>query len=246
MNKHQASWVLSFFMASLVMVACVSVLLELRCDRICEAEREFACWHDAEVTNRLSELDSGERGYIGPSAAFVFEERLKMYSPTCVIDRVIARLRKDYPAIVCPDSKIRDALSTAEYFNSGRIVPHVHIIVRSDEANLSASVAESFIDVIADAVEEDARRTRLKAVEQMQNRLSRLQERRKQLAVASQATAKAEMELRRIDTAIEGLYADVERGKSLDNDMELRVFRIRRLDTVREMSGATYKSEGME
>ena len=169
---------------------------------------------------------------LGPSAAFVFKERLMMYSPTGVVDLVIARLRKDYPAIVCSDSKVRDVLLSAEYFNSGKIVPHVHIIIRSEDANLSASVAESFVDVVADAVEEDTRRTRLKAVEQIQDRLLRLLERRKQLAIASQDAANAEMELRGVDTAIEGLTADIERAKSVGNDMDLRVFRIRRIDTL--------------
>ena len=245
MNKSKASWARFFIIVLFVMVACVAILIEFRCDRVYKAEREFVCWHDAEVTNRLSELDSGARGYVGPSAAFVFKERLMMYSPTCVVDRVIARLRKDYPAIVCSDSKVRDVLSSAEYYNNGKIVPHVHIIVRSDEANLSASIVESFVNVVADAVEEDAGRTRLKAVEQIQNRLLRLQERRKQLAIASRTTEKAEMELRRIDTAIEGLTADIERVKSLGNDTELHVFRISRIDTAREMSGETFKSEGM-
>ena len=193
MNKYNASWVRSLFIVLLVMVACVAILLERRCNRVYKSEREFVCWHDAEVTNRLSELDSGARGYVGPSAAFVFKERLMMYSPTGVVDLVIARLRKDYPAIVCSDSKVRDVLLSAEYFNSGKIVPHVHIIIRSEDANLSASVAESFVDVVADAVEEDTRRTRLKAVEQIQDRLLRLLERRKQLAIASQDAANAEM-----------------------------------------------------
>ena len=231
-KKAKAWWVRSLFMVLLVMVACVAVLLERRCDRVYKEEREFVCWHDAEVTNRLSEIDSGARDYVGPSAAFVFKERLMMYSPTCVVDRVIARLRKDYPAIVCSDSKVRDVLSSAEYFNSGKIVPHVHIIVRSDEADLSASIAESFVDVVSDVVEEDAVRTRIKAVEQIQNRLLKLLDRRKQLAIASRVTANAEMELRRIDTAIEGLTADIERAKSVGNDMDLRVFRIRRIDTL--------------
>ena len=232
MNKYNTSWVRSLFIVLLVMVACVAILLERRCNRVYKSEREFVCWHDAEVTNRLSELDSGARGYVGPSAAFVFKERLMMYSPTGVVDLVIARLRKDYPAIVCSDSKVRDVLLSAEYFNSGKIVPHVHIIIRSEDANLSASVAESFVDVVADAVEEDTRRTRLKAVEQIQDRLSRLLERRKQLAIASQDAANAEMELRGVDTAIEGLTADIERAKSVGNDMDLRVFRIRRIDTL--------------
>lgn len=245
MNKSKTSLVRLLYMVLIVMVACVAILFELRCDRIHKAEREFVCWHDAEVTNRLSELDSETRDYVGPSAAFVFEERLMRYSPTCVVDRVIARLRKDYPAIVCSDSKIRDVLSSAEYFNSGKIVPHVHIIVRSDEANLSASVAESFVDVLADVVEEDARRTRLKAVEQIQNRLFRLMERRKQLAIASRTMANAEMELRGVDTAIEGLTADIERVKSSGDDMELRVFRIRRIDAASEMGCETLISEGM-
>ena len=245
MNKAKASLVRSLFMVLLTMFACIAILLERRCGRVYKEEREFVCWHDAEVTNRLSELDSGARDYVGPSAAFVFKERLMMYSPTCVTDRVIARLRKDYPAIVCSDSKVRDILSSAEYFNSGKIVPHVHVIVRSDKANLSASIAESFVDVVSDVVEEDATRTRLKAVEQIQNRLLSLLERRKQLAIAARVTANAEMELRRIDTAIEGLTADIERAKSVGNDMELRVFRIRRIDTAREMNGETLKSEGM-
>jgi len=232
MNKYNTSWVRSLFIVLLVMVACVAILLERRCNRVYKSEREFVCWHDAEVTNRLSELDSGARGYVGPSAAFVFKERLMMYSPTGVVDLVIARLRKDYPAIVCSDSKVRDVLLSAEYFNSGKIVPHVHIIIRSEDANLSASVAESFVDVVADAVEEDTRRTRLKAVEQIQDRLLRLLERRKQLAIASQDAANAEMELRGVDTAIEGLTADIERAKSVGNDMDLRVFRIRRIDTL--------------
>lgn len=232
MNKYKASWVRSLFIVLLVMVACVAILLERRCNRVYKSEREFVCWHDAEVTNRLSELDSGARGYVGPSAAFVFKERLMMYSPTGVVDLVIARLRKDYPAIVCSDSKVRDVLLSAEYFNSGKIVPHVHIIIRSEDANLSASVAESFVDVVADAVEEDTRRTRLKVVEQIQDRLLRLLERRKQLAIASQDAVNAEMELRGVDTAIEGLTADIERAKSVGNDMDLRVFRIRRIDTL--------------
>lgn len=232
MNKYNTSWVRSLFIVLLVMVACVAILLERRCNRVYKSEREFVCWHDAEVTNRLSELDSGARGYVGPSAAFVFKERLMMYSPTGVVDLVIARLRKDYPAIVCSDSKVRDVLLSAEYFNSGKIVPHVHIIIRSEDANLSASVAESFVDVVADAVEEDTRRTRLKVVEQIQDRLLRLLERRKQLAIASQDGANAEMELRGVDTAIEGLTADIERAKSVGNDMDLRVFRIRRIDTL--------------
>ena len=232
MNKYNTSWVRSLFIVLLVMVACVAILLERRCNRVYKSEREFVCWHDAEVTNRLSELDSGARGYVGPSAAFVFKERLMMYSPTGVVDLVIARLRKDYPAIVCSDSRVRDVLLSAEYFNSGKIVPHVHIIIRSEDANLSASVAESFVDVVADAVEEDTRRTRLKAVEQIQDRLLRLLERRKQLAIASQDAANAEMELRGVDTAIEGLTADIERAKSVGNDMDLRVFRIRRIDTL--------------
>ena len=232
MNKYNTSWVRSLFIVLLVMVACVAILLERRCNRVYKSEREFFCWHDAEVTNRLSELDSGARGYVGPSAAFVFKERLMMYSPTGVVDLVIARLRKDYPAIVCSDSKVRDVLLSAEYFNSGKIVPHVHIIIRSEDANLSASVAESFVDVVADAVEEDTRRTRLKAVEQIQDRLLRLLERRKQLAIASQDAADSEMELRGVDTAIEGLTADIERAKSVGNDMDLRVFRIRRIDTL--------------
>jgi len=232
MNKYNTSWVRSLFIVLLVMVACVAILLERRCNRVYKSEREFVCWHDAEVTNRLSELDSGARGYVGPSAAFVFKERLMMYSPTGVVDLVIARLRKDYPAIVCSDSKVRDVLLSAEYFNSGKIVPHVHIIIRSEDANLSASVAESFVDVVADAVEEDTRRTRLKAVEQIQDGLLRLLERRKQLANASQDAANAEMELRGVDTAIEGLTADIERAKSVGNDMDLRVFRIRRIDTL--------------
>ena len=232
MNKYNTSWVRSLFIVLLVMVACVAILLERRCNRVYKSEREFVCWHDAEVTNRLSELDSGARGYVGPSAAFVFKERLMMYSPTGVVDLVIARLRKDYPAIVCSDSRVRDVLLSAEYFNSGKIVPHVHIIIRSEDANLSASVAESFVDVVADAVEEDTRRTRLKAVEQIQDRLLRLLERRKQLAIASQDAANAEIELRGVDTAIEGLTADIERAKSVGNDMDLRVFRIRRIDTL--------------
>ena len=232
MNKYNTSWVRSLFIVLLVMVACVAILLERRCNLVYKSEREFFCWHDAEVTNRLSELDSGARGYVGPSAAFVFKERLMMYSPTGVVDLVIARLRKDYPAIVCSDSKVRDVLLSAEYFNSGKIVPHVHIIIRSEDANLSASVAESFVDVVADAVEEDTRRTRLKVVEQIQDRLLRLLERRKQLAIASQDAANAEMELRGVDTAIEGLTADIERAKSVGNDMDLRVFRIRRIDTL--------------
>ena len=232
MNKYKASWVRSLFIVLLVMVACVAILLERRCNRVYKSEREFVCWHDAEVTNRLSELDSGARGYVGPSAAFVFKERLMMYSPTGVVDLVIARLRKDYPAIVCSDSKVRDVLLSAEYFNSGKIVPHVHIIIRSEDANLSASVAESFVDVVADAVEEDTRRTRLKVVEQIQDRLLRLLERRKQLAIASQDAVNAEMELRGVDTATEGLTADIERAKSMGNDMDLRVFRIRRIDTL--------------
>ena len=245
MNKSKTCWLRALFMVLLVMIACAAFLIEHRCDRIYKAEREFAYWHDAEVTNRLSEIDSGACDYVGPSAAFVFEERLMKYSPTCVVNRVIARLRKDHPAIFCSDSEIRDILSSAEYFNSGKIVPHVHIIVRSNEANLSASVAESFVDVVADALEEDARRTRLKAVEQIQDRLLRLQERRKLLTIAPQTTAKAEMELRRINTAIEGLNADIERVKSLSNNTELRAFRIRRIDTARGMSGETLKSKGM-
>ena len=228
MNKSTTTWVCFFFMVLFAMVACVVIVFGRRCNQVYKAEREFVFWHDAEVTNRLSEIDSGARGYVGPSASFVFEERLMMYSPTCVVDRVIARLRKDYPTIDCSDLKIRDILSSAEYFNSGRIVPHIHIIVRSDEENISASVAESFVNAVADVVEEDSRRTRLKAVEQIQNRLLRLHERRRQLTIAPRATANAEMELRRIDTAIEGLDADIERVKSLGNDTELRVFRIRR------------------
>jgi len=170
---------------------------------------------------------------------------LMMYSPTCVVNRVIARLRKDHPNVVCTDSEIRDALSSAEYFNSGKIVPHVHVIVRSGDANLTLSVAESFVDVVSDAIEEDAARRRSKAIEQIQNRLSRLQEERKVLASASRVSPNAQTELRRLDTAIEGLGADVKRANDLDDDMELRVFRIRRIDTVREMSGETFKSEGM-
>ena len=57
-------------------------------------------------------------------------------------------------------------------------------------------------------------------------------ERRKQLAIASRTMANAEMELRGVDTAIEGLTADIERAKSVGNDMDLRVFRIRRIDTL--------------
>ena len=72
MNKYNTSWVRSLFIVLLVMVACVAILLERRCNRVYKSEREFFCWHDAEVTNRLSELDSGARGYVGPSAAFVF------------------------------------------------------------------------------------------------------------------------------------------------------------------------------
>ena len=75
MNKYNASWVRSLFIVLLVMVACVAILLERRCNRVYKSEREFVCWHDAEVTNRLSELDSGARGYVGSSAAFVFKER---------------------------------------------------------------------------------------------------------------------------------------------------------------------------
>ena len=227
MKQSKMSWILYFVMAVFAMLACVVFLFEHRCNRVYRAEMEFVCWHDAEVTNRLCEIDSGTRGYTGPSAAFVFEERLMMYNPTCVVDRVIARLRKDHPKVVCSDSEIRDALSSTEYFNSGIIVPHVHVIVSSGDANLSLSVAGSFVDVVAEAIEEDAARTRSKAVEQIRNRLLRLQEERKLLASASQVTANAQTELRRLDTAIEGLEADIKRVNSLGNDTELRVFRIR-------------------
>lgn len=227
MKQSRMSWFLYFIMLLFMVTACVVILFEHRRNRVYVVETEFVCWHDAEVTNRLSEIDSGARGYTGPSAAFVFEERLMMYSPTCIVNRVVARIRKNHPKIVCADSEIRDVLSAAEYFNSGIIVPHVHVIVRSYDANLSLSVAESFVDVVADALEDDAARTRLKAVKHIQDRLSRLLEVRKQLASASRVVAKPEMELRRIDAAIEGLNADIKRETSSGSNAELRVFRIR-------------------
>lgn len=245
MKQSKRNWPFYLVMALNVMLACAVFLFGHRSNRIYMVEMEFVCWHDAEVTNRLCEIDSGARGYTGPSAAFVFEERLMMYSPTCIVNRVIARLRNDHPNVVCTDSEIRDALSSAEYFNSGIIVPHVHVIVRSGDANLSLSVAESFIDVVSDAIEEDTARTRSKAIEQIQNRLSRLLDERKLLASAPRLPPNAQTELRRFDTAIEELRTDIKRASDLDNGMDLRVFRIRRIDTVREMSGETLKSEGM-
>lgn len=245
MKQSKRYWLFYLAVAVNAMLACVVFLSGHRCNRVYRVEMEFVCWHDAEVTNRLCEIESGARGYTGPSAAFVFEERLMMYSPTCVVNRVIARLRKDHPNVVCSDSEIRDALSSAEYFNSGIIVPHVHVIVRSGDANLSLSAAESFVDVVSDAIEEDAARTRSKTIEQIQNRLSRLLKERKLLVSTSRVTPNAQTELRRLDAAIEELRADMKHANDLDSDMELRVFRIRRIDTVREMSGETLKSEGM-
>ena len=226
MKQFKTSWLVCFAIVLFVIIACAVFLLEPRRNRFYKVEREFVYWHDADATNRLCELDSGTRGYMGPSAAYVFEERLKMYSPTCIVNRVIDRLRKDHPEIVSSDSEIRDVLSAAEYFNSGIIVPHVHVIVRSGDANLSLSIAESFVDVVADAVEEDSARTRSKAIDQIQRRLLRLQEERKLLSSASRTTEKTEMESRRIDTAIEGLNVDIERIKSLGSNTELRVFRV--------------------
>ena len=227
MKQFKTSWLVCLAIVLFVIIACAVFLFEPRRNRFYKVEREFVYWHDADATNRLCELDSGTRGYMGPSAAYVFEERLKMYSPTCIVNRVIDRLRKDHPEIVSSDSEIRDVLSAAEYFNSGIIVPHVHVIVRSGDANLSLSVAESFVDVVADAVEEDSARTRSKAIDQIQRRLLRLQEERKLLSSASRTTEKTEMEIRRIDTAIEGLNVDIERIKSLGSNTELRVFRVR-------------------
>lgn len=53
-----------------------------------------------------------------------------------------------------------------------------------------------------------------------------MQEERKLLSSASRTTEKTEMEIRRIDTAIEGLNVDIERIKSLGSNTELRVFRV--------------------
>ncbi len=228
MKQSKAGRYIPFFMVLLVTIACVAFLSEHRYNRVYEVEEEFVCWHDADATNRLSELASGACDYVGPSAAFLFEERLMMYSPTCVVGCVIARIRKDYPTIVCSDSKIKEILSSAEYFNSGIIVPYVHIIVRSDDKNLSALVADAFVDVVADAVEEAEARTRAKSVAQIQNHLLRLSEERKRLVSASRVVAENETELRRVDAEIESLTADVERVKSVSSNMELRVFRVRK------------------
>ena len=222
-------WLL-FFLMLFAFVMGVVASVALMCNHVYEAEEEFVYWHDAEVTNRLSEIDSGMRDYMGPTAQFIFEEKLKIYSPTCMVDLVASRFREDHPEIVCAESKIGELLSSAEYFNNGTIVPRVHVIVRSEDALLAAAVTETFVNVVADAVEEDAVSMQLKAVEQIQKRLSRLQDKRNSLAAASKSVTGAsdEVELRRIDKSIEGLKADIERVKSPSRYAKPRVFRIRR------------------
>ena len=233
------SWGLPLFAILLVLIIGVSLFSTplfstLVHKRVYKAEEEFIYWHDAEVTNKLHEIDSGVRDYLGPTAAFTFEERLMAYSPTCMINRVVARFYADHPTIVCPESKILALLSSAEYFNSGNIVPHVHVIVSSEDADLGEFVAESFVKAVADVVEEEATNIRLKAVEQIQKRLARLQEKRKSLVSISDAKKAIDAsELRRIDMLIEGLKADIKRVKSMSKDTEPRVFRIQRNNMIR-------------
>ena len=53
-------WLL-FFLMLFAFVMGVVASVALMCNHVYEAEEEFVYWHDAEVTNRLSEIDSGMR-----------------------------------------------------------------------------------------------------------------------------------------------------------------------------------------
>ena len=149
---------------SVVMIFCLAAVASLIIivlargggrEQAFEADAEFVYCRNDETTNKIDMADYDVGDYLGPSASFLFEERLRKYEPRRMFEAVYKCLLRDYPGSNDGKSKVKSLLDNAKYYNTGRGIPHVHVIVRCADANQAVRVVSSFVNAVAEEMEKN-------------------------------------------------------------------------------------------
>ena len=144
-----------FCLAAVVSLIVIVLARGVVREKAFEADAEFVYCRKDEATNitHMADYDLGD--YLGPSASFLFEERLRKYEPRRMLEAVYKCLLRDYPDSNDGKSEVKLLLDNARYYNTGMAIPHVHVIVRSVDADQAVRVARSFANAVAEEMGKD-------------------------------------------------------------------------------------------
>lgn len=149
------SVVVIFCLASVALLIVIVLARGGAREQAFEADAEFVYCRNDEATNKADMADCDVGDYLGPSASFLFEERLRQYEPRRMLEAVYKCLLRDYPGSNDMKSEVKSLLDNAKYYNMGKGIPHVHVIVRCADANRAVRVVRSFVNAVVEEMEKD-------------------------------------------------------------------------------------------
>lgn len=224
-----STWLI-FLSASVVLIAVLLLTFHNVRIPLCEVDEEFVFWRNGDITNKIGIADSEVGDYSGPSADFLFEERLRKYEPSRMLASVMKCLRRYYPDCNDEEKDVESMLKTARYYNRGKVFPRVHMVVCSSDPELASRVAYSYVYAVAIDIEKNISERKSTALSQAEKRLARYEQYCSALEHdRERIDENAVSEVKKLREEIKLLKADVLKMKECARDNEWRIYHIRQV-----------------